>query len=189
MKALFFLAAITAAVAVTAPTALAREGYFYLGDTLSADVHAQHVQGYRYLGDTLSAVVQPKQAEGITLITDTLGGSGQPPRAEAYLHVTDTAGAPVNPVPSSPGITLITDTRGGKGQPPSSQPYIYGGAPPAVAQAGSGFYRAHLSPTPATSSGDGFDWGDAGLGAVTGFGALFLLAGTSMLVRRRNQQI
>src|SRR5712691_7999578 len=150
MKALFFLAAITAAVAVTAPTALAREGYFYLGDTLSADVHAQHVQGYRYLGDTLSAVVQPKQAEG---------------------------------------ITLITDTRGGKGQPPSSQPYIYGGAPPAVAQAGSGFYRAHLSPPPATSSGDGFDWGDAGLGAVTGFGALFLLAGTSMLVRRRNQQI
>jgi hypothetical protein len=162
MKAVLLITAIAAAVAVTAPGAFAK-------------------QGYRYLGDTLSAVVEPAQAEGITLTTDTLGGSGQPRMAHAYQHVTDTG-----------GNRLITDTLGGNGQPGTfapSQPYIYGGAPPAVAQAGSGFYRAHLSPPPATSSGDGFNWGDAGLGAVTGFGALFLLAGASMLVRRRNQQL
>lgn len=155
MKGLLLIAAITAAVAVTAPTALAQQ------------------QGYRYLGDTLSAEVSPAPStQGINIITDTLGGKGQP---NTFA-----------PTSAEDAYRFVTDNRGGSGQP-STQPYIYGGAPPAVAQAGSGFYRAHLSHTPpATSSGDGFNWGDAGLGAVTGFGALFLLAGTSMLVRRRN---
>jgi UDP-N-acetyl-D-mannosaminuronic acid transferase (WecB/TagA/CpsF family) len=125
-------------------------------------------QGYRYLGDTLSADVNLAPSKGINIITDTLGGSGQPRMAQ--------------------GINIITDTLDGNGQP-STKPYIYGGAPPAVAQAGSGFYRAHLAHTPPVrSSGDGFNWSDAGLGAVTGFGALFLVAGTTILVRRRNNQ-
>jgi hypothetical protein len=147
MKALLLTAAIIAAVAVTAPAALAKQ------------------QGYRYLGDTLSTELQPAPTRGINIITDTLGGTGQPLNSIA-----------------------ANDERhfgAGSSGPASLKPYIYGGAPPAVAKAGSGFYRAHLSPPVTTSAGDGFNWGDAGLGAVTGFGALFLLAGTAMLARRR----
>ena len=157
MKALVLTAAIAAAVAVTAPAALAKQ------------------QGYRYLGDTLSTEVQPAPStSGINIITDTLGGKGQP----------DT----VAPTSAENAYRFATDDRGTAH--PSTKPYIYGGAPPAVAQVGSGFYRAHLSPPVVTTTGgDGFSWSDAGLGAVTGFGALFLLMGTATLVRRRNTTI
>jgi hypothetical protein len=93
------------------------------------------------------------------------------------------------------GINVITDTLGGKGQPdtmaPTSAEDAYHHYAPGVGTSGSGFYRAHLAHIPAataTPSGDGFSWGDAGVGAVTGFGALFLVAGMTLLVRRRNDR-
>jgi hypothetical protein len=173
MKALLLTAAITAAVAVTAPAALAKQ------------------QGYRYLGDTLSAEVQ-----GTNIITDTLGGTGQPdtmaPTSAEDARRFAPGWRPSTGQPGSSGTASLPYAYGGASTvvdaspSPSTKPYIYGGAPPAVAEAGSGFYRAHLSPPRVTTSADdGFNWGDAGLGAVTGFGALFLLAGTAMLVRRR----
>jgi hypothetical protein len=203
MKALVLTAAIIAAVAVTAPAALAKQqGYRYLGDTLSTEVQAQPSQGYYYLGDTLSAAVQPtRSTQGINIITDTLGGKGQPttvaPTSAEDAQRYAPGWRPSTGQPGSSGPESLPYAYGGPStvvdespQPvvPQTKPYIYGGAPPAVAQAGSGFYRAHRSPPVVTTTGgDGFNWSDAGLGAVTGFGALFLLAGSSILVRKRRQ--
>jgi hypothetical protein len=72
------------------------------------------------------------------------------------------------------GYRFITDTLGGNGQPQQTQGYRFttdtlggnGGAP---------------APAPTSS----FDWTDAGVGAVTGVGAVFVLLGGTLLVARR----
>jgi hypothetical protein len=72
------------------------------------------------------------------------------------------------------GYRFITDTLGGNGQPQQTQGYRFttdtlggnGGAP---------------APAPTSS----FDWTDAGVGAATGVGAVFVLLGGTLLVARR----
>ena len=87
------------------------------------------------------------------------------------------AAGPASARVDSPGGSLfITDTLGGNGHPHMVQGYRFitdtlggnGGASPVT------------SPT-----ATGFDWADAGIGASTAVGAIFVLIGGTLLVRRR----
>jgi hypothetical protein len=76
------------------------------------------------------------------------------------------------------GYRFITDTLGGDGHPRAVQGYRFitdtlggNGGPSAVA----------------VPSAPGFDWADAGIGASTAVGAIFVVLGTTLLVRRRSQ--
>jgi hypothetical protein len=76
------------------------------------------------------------------------------------------------------GYRFITDTLGGDGHPRAVQGYRFitdtlggNGGPSAVT----------------VPSATGFDWGDAGIGAATAVGAIFVALGATSLVRRRSQ--
>jgi hypothetical protein len=183
---------------VTAPAALATRGINIITDTLGGTGQPRMAQAYQHVTDTGGDPL---------FVTDNRGAAGQPDPWGQTTTIAPTSAEdaqryapgwrPSTGQPGSSGSASLPYAYGGLSTSvetvpgwtahPSTKPYIYGGAPPAVAQAGSGFYRAHLSaPVVTTTGGDAFNWGDAGLGAVTGFGALFLLAGSAMLVRRRN---
>jgi hypothetical protein len=110
--------------------------------------------------------------------TDTLGGNGHPPAAQGIHIVTDTlggnGGAPAAPdaferAVARQGYRFITDTLGGNGRP----------APRCV---GEGCSVA--APLAAVQSPNGFDWGDAGIGAGVALGALALLAVSLLLLKQ-----
>jgi len=111
-----------------------------------------------------TVISYPAATPGYRFMTDTLGGDGH-----------DRTGTPR-------GITAVTDTRGGDGHPvrPALQGYRFvtdtlapGGGPPLA--------------VPASSTG--FDWADAGVGAVAGIGVLLALTGTTLLVLRRRGRL
>lgn len=77
-------------------------------------------------------------------------------RVHGYRFITDTLGGDGHPHQLM-GYRFITDTLGGNG------------GPSAVS-------------VPASS---GFNWGDAGIGASAAAGAIFVLLGTTVVVRRR----
>jgi hypothetical protein len=85
-------------------------------------------------------------------------GSG--PTPQGYRFITDTLGGRRHLHSVQPqGYRFITDTLGGNG------------GPSAVTVPGPG----------------GFDWGDAAIGASTAAGAIFVVLGTALLVRRRSE--
>ena len=79
------------------------------------------------------------------------------------------------------GYRFITDTLGGNGQPQQTQGYRF------ITDTLGGNGGAQL-PTPAPTS-TGFDWADAGIGAATAVGTIFVLLGGTLLVARRRGQL
>jgi len=78
------------------------------------------------------------------------------------------------------GYHFITDTLGGNGHPSAVQGYRFitdtlggNGGPAAVS----------------VPSAPSFDWGDAGIGASMAAGAICIVLGATLLVRRRSQQV
>jgi hypothetical protein len=78
------------------------------------------------------------------------------------------------------GYRFITDTLGGDGHARQMQGYRFitdtlggNGGPSAVS----------------VPSAPGFDWGDAGIGASTAVGAICVVLGGTLLLRRRSQQV
>jgi hypothetical protein len=111
------------------------------------------------LAAIISAVfVAAPAALADAFITDTLGGSGHAKSTlQRYRLITDALGGSGQPQQATPGYRFITDTLAPGGGHPLPAP-----------------------PSPA------FSWSDAGVGAATAAGALFvLLGGTLLAVRRR----
>jgi hypothetical protein len=127
------------------------------------------------LAAVLSAVfVAAPAALADAFITDTLGGNGH---ARSYRIITDTLGGNGHPKSTLQRYRLITDTLGGSGQPQR-------------ATLGYRFITDTLAPgggppLPAAPSSPGFSWSDAGIGAATAAGALFVLLGGTLLAARR----
>ena len=111
------------------------------------------------------AVSLTQSAHATTFITDTLGGNGHPKQAvQGYRFITDTLGG-----------------NGHAGYNPAA--YVYGGASPAVAKAIQALGNGQ-TPSPSVGSspsGNGFDWGDAGIGAGVAAGLMLLLLGGALL--------
>jgi hypothetical protein len=78
------------------------------------------------------------------------------------------------------GYRFITDTLGGNGHPQQANGYRF----TTDTLGGNGG-----APLPAPTAAPGFDWTDAGVGAVTGVGAVFVLLGGTLLVARRRGQL
>jgi hypothetical protein len=83
---------------------------------------------------------------------------GSGPTPQGYRFITDTLGGRRHLHPVQ-GYRFITDTLGGNGGP---------------------------SAVTVRAPGN-FDWGDAAIGASTAAGAIFVLLGTTILVRRRSE--
>jgi hypothetical protein len=127
------------------------------------------------LAAILSAVfVAAPAALADTFITDTLSGNGH---AGGYRIITDTLGGSGHAKSTIQRYHLITDTLGGSGQPKQAtlgyrfitDTLAPGGGPPLTTAA----------------SSPGFSWSDAGIGAATAAGAVFVLLGGTLLVSRR----
>ncbi len=98
-------------------------------------------------------------------------------------------------VPSALAGSFITDTLGGNGSPKATpdaferavaihdtapaQPYVNGGMSPAVATSNDPVHVSVPTVSVASTSGTGFNWGDAGIGAgiVAGLALLLLVGG------------
>jgi hypothetical protein len=104
------------------------------------------------------AIAAPVALAG-PFITDTLGGNGHAKTAvQGYRIITDTLGGNGHAGPAVQGYRFITDTLAPGG--------------------GSTLAAAPSSP--------GFNWTDAGVGAGVVAGALLVLAGGLLVVRRRD---
>jgi len=98
----------------------------------------------------------PYLSQGVGVDSARFGGTGVAVQQD-HSFITDTLGG--NGVPAqAPGYRFVTDTLGGNG----------GGSLPVAA-------------TP----GNGFDWGDAGIGVGGAVGAFLLLTGAAVLTQRR----
>ena len=119
---------------------------------------------------------RPAQAQGMNFITDTLGGNGSPKtdvfERSVAIHEALQARAQARAI-----MARVQGTHYNPGA------YVNGGATPQVAKAiqdlGNG-----LTPAPSVtggSSGNGFSWSDAGLGAGLAASLLLLLLGGNKL--------
>jgi hypothetical protein len=116
-------------------------------------------------------------ATGVRFITDTLGGNGHPKRVQTYRIITDTLGGNGHPKTGVQVYRFITDTLGGNG-----------GLDPAIGASTLG-RDSGLAAAPVGTAGSGFDWGDAGIGAVAGTGSVLVLLGGMLVVLRRRGHI
>lgn len=118
-----------------------------------------------FITDTLGGNGSPKATAGGTFITDTLGGNGSPkatPDAlERYL-----------------GVHVATATQAQGGTVRNEQPYVNGGMSASVATSNDRV-RFSVPSVGLAPAGNGFNWGDAGIGAgvVAGLALLLLLGG------------
>jgi len=104
------------------------------------------------------AIAAPGALAG-PFITDTLGGNGHAKSAvPSYRFITDTLGGNGHAPTAVPGYQFMTDT---------------------LAPGGGSSLAAAPSPS-------GFNWADAGVGAGVVAGALIVLAGGLLAVRRRD---
>jgi hypothetical protein len=99
------------------------------------------------------------------------------PAALAGPFITDTLGGNGHAKSAVPSYSVITDTLGGNGHAKSVPGYQF--MTDTLAPGGG-------SSLAAAPSASGFNWGDAGVGAAVVAGALIVLAGGLLAVRRRD---
>jgi hypothetical protein len=116
-------------------------------------------------------VVAVPSAFAGSFITDTLGGNGSPKATDGGTFITDTLGGNGSPTAAPDAFERAVAIH-------NAQPYVNGGMSASVATSNdpvpSGVPAVHVAPT-----GNGFNWGDAGIGAgfAAGLALLLLLGG------------
>jgi hypothetical protein len=177
MKALLVLATVLTASAIAATAALASGSqYGPLDPWLKAAM-----SGHRTAADARGGNGSPKATPDIFERSVAIR-EWHEARAQARAVLAQQA----------QGTTFITDTLGGNGHAPqvggdNPRAYVNGGASPAVVRAvqdlGNG--RTAAPSVIGGSSGSGFSWTDAGVGAATVAGSMLVLVGSGLLLLRR----